>query len=117
LRNGTPKAISIRAMDIIKPVSLYFDKIAELALALLKKLPPEVSAEIRHAGIYVSGGISGIYGLDKYYENKFGIKINIADNGLMAVALGGGIALGDNELLKKSPKDSLDTEFELFAVK
>jgi rod shape-determining protein MreB len=101
LRNGTPKAISIRAMDIIKPVSLYFDKIAELALALLKKLPPEVSAEIRHAGIYVSGGISGIYGLDKYYENKFGIKINIADNGLMAVALGGGIALGDNELLKK----------------
>lgn len=101
LRNGTPKAISIRAMDLHKPVSLYFDKIAELALTVLKKLPPEVSAEIRHSGIYVSGGISDIYGLDRYYEDKFGIKINIAENGLMSVALGGGIALGDNELLKK----------------
>ena len=30
----------------------------------------------------------------------------------MAVALGGGIALGDNELLKKSPKYSLKSEAE-----
>ena len=101
LKTGTPRAISLRAMDIFEPVSQYFDKICELAITVLKKLPPEVSAEIRHSGIYVSGGISEIYGLEKYYSEKFGMKINVADNGLMSVALGGGIALGDNELLKK----------------
>jgi hypothetical protein len=29
------------------------------------------------------------------------MKINIAENGLMSVALGGGIALGDKEILNK----------------
>ncbi len=98
---GTPRSISLRAMDIIEPVSKYFDKISELALTVLKKLPPEVSAEIRHAGIYISGEASSLYGLDKYYNEKFGMKINVAENGLMSVALGGGVALGDGELLKK----------------
>ncbi len=101
LKTGAPKAISVKALDIFEPVARYFDKIAELALAVLKKLPPEVSAEIRHAGIYVSGGASSIYGLEKYFTDKFGMKVNVAENGLMSVALGGGVAIGDNVLLKK----------------
>ncbi len=101
VKTGTPRAISLRAMDILEPVSKYFDKISELAMTVLKKLPPEVSAEIRHAGIYLSGECSATYGLDKYYGDKFAMKINIADNPQMAVALGGGVALGDAGLLKK----------------
>ncbi len=101
VKSGTPRAISLRAMEILEPVSKYFDKISELALTVLRKLPPEVSAEIRHAGVYIAGEGSSIYGLEKYYGDKFGMKINIADNGLMSVALGGGVALGDDELMKK----------------
>ena len=101
LKTGTPRAISIRALDLIEPLKLYFDKIAELAISVLKKLPPEVSAEIRHSGIYVSGGASAVYGLEQYYTDKFKMKINVAENGLMSVALGGGIAMGNNDLLKK----------------
>ncbi len=101
IRTGTPRAISLRAMDIFEPVSKYYSKIAELALTVLRKLPPEVSAEIRHAGVYVSGLGCSLYGLEKYYGDKFGMKINIADNAHMSVALGGGVALGDPNLLKK----------------
>ncbi len=101
LKTGAPRSVSIKAMDIIEPVSKYYDKIAELAIAVLKKLPPEVCAEIRHAGIYVSGVASTAYALEKYYSGKFGMKINVAENGAMAVALGGGIAMGDAHLLKK----------------
>lgn len=101
IRTGAPRAISVKAMEITEPIKNYFDKIAEIAMSVLKKLPPEVSAEIRHSGIYVSGGVSCVYGLDEYYGEKFGIKVNVAENGLTAVALGGGIALGDSALLKK----------------
>ena len=101
IESGTPRSVSIRAMDLIKTVSGYYDKVAELALELLKKLPPEVSAEIRHEGLYVSGGASAVYGLSKYYSDMFGMKINVSENGLMDVALGGGIAVGNEELLKK----------------
>lgn len=101
LKSGAPRSISIKAMDIKEPVSKYYDKIAELAISVLQKLPPEVSAEIRHAGVYVSGVASSVYGLEKYYGDKFGMKINVAEHGTMAVALGGGIAIGNSELLKK----------------
>ena len=98
---GTPKAISIKAMDIIEPIKAYYDKIAEIAMTVLKKLPPEVSAEIRRAGIYVSGSASSVYGLSKYYEEKFKMQINVAENATYSVAMGGGVALGSNEMLKK----------------
>ena len=101
IESGTPRSVSITAKDLVKTVSVYYDKIAELAVELLKKLPPEVSAEIRHEGIYVSGAASSVYGLEKYYTDKFGMKINVAENGLMSVALGGGIAVGNDELMKK----------------
>ncbi len=101
LRTGAPKSISLVARDILTPVQKYFDKVSELALAVLKKLPPEVSAEIRHAGVYIAGLGASLHGLTKYYEDIFEMQINVAENALMAVALGGGVAVGDKDLLKK----------------
>ncbi len=101
VKTGAPKALSLKAKDIIVPVKKYFDKIADLANSVLKKLPPEVSAEIRHAGIYVSGVGASVYDLSKYYSNIFEMQINVAENSVMSVALGGGVAVGDNDLLKK----------------
>ena len=101
LKTGSPRSISVKAMDIQQPIKQYYDKIYELATAVLKKLPPEVCAEINHAGIYVSGIAASIYGLEKYYTNKFSMKTNIAENSEMSVALGGGIAISDSSLLKK----------------
>lgn len=98
---GTPKSVSIKAMDILQPIKKYYDKIAEISTSVLKKLLPEVSAEVRHAGIYISGVGAEVYGLEKYYLDKFNIPIKIADNPRYSVALGGGIVIGNNELLKK----------------
>lgn len=101
LKTGAPRSISIKAMDIQEPIKKYYDKVHELATAVLKKLPPEVCAEISHSGIYVSGIASSMYGLEKYYSKKFSMKTNVAENGAMAVALGGGIAISDASILKK----------------
>ncbi len=101
LNSGAPMSLTIKAMDILVPIKRYYDKIAEIVNSVLTKLPPEVLAEIRYSGIYVSGVASNIFGLSKYYNNKFDIKINVADNGKLAVAVGGGIALSDPTILKK----------------
>ena len=101
IKTGTPKSVSLRALDIYEPVRRYFDKIAELAMAVMVKLPPEVSAEIRHAGIYVSGSAAQVYGLEKYYSDKFKMQINVAENPDMVVALGGGTVVASAELIKK----------------
>lgn len=98
---GTPKSISVRAMDVAEPVKRYYDKIAEIAMSVLKKLPPEVSAEIRHGGIYVSGEASNVYGLKNYFEQKFDMPVYVSSDAPYSVALGGGVILGDSDLLKK----------------
>ena len=98
---GAPKSISLRALDIATPIKQYYDKIAEIAMSVLKKLPPEVSAEIRHGGIYVSGDSSNVYGLKHYFEQKFEMPVYVSPDATYAVALGGGVVLGDGELLKK----------------
>ncbi len=99
--DGNPMALSVRAMELFEPIKCYYDKIAELSLSVLRKLPPEVSAEIRHSGIYVSGIGSTVYSLEKYYTDKFKMQVNVAKNGMMNVALGGGAVLADNSLRKK----------------
>ncbi len=101
LNTGTPKAINLRAIDIQEAVKPYYDKISELAMDVLVKLPPEVSAEIRHSGVYVSGVGADVYGLEAYLNKKFNMKVNIAENADLVVALGGGIAVGNQQLLKK----------------
>ena len=106
IETGAPKSLSIRAADIAQPIFKYYDKIFELAGAVLKKLPAEVSAEIRHAGIYLSGVGSLTYGLQAYYEQKFSLPIKICENSEYAVAIGGGVAMGNRSLLKKIAIDN-----------
>ena len=101
LKTGEPRSLSIKAMDVQEPIKNYYDKIYELSSSVLKKLPPEVCAEIRYSGIHVAGVGATIYGLEKYYTEKFAIGINVAENPEMSVALGGGIAMGDARILKK----------------
>ena len=101
VKTGAPCSKSIKAGDIYEPVRKYFDKIFELIVSMLKKLPPEVSAEIRHAGVYLSGVGANLHGLKKYYEKMLGVQVNIAENPESAVAIGGGTAIGDKDLLKK----------------
>jgi rod shape-determining protein MreB len=101
IKTGTPMSLNVKACDLFEPVKDYYDKIAEIAMSVLKKLPPEVSAEVHHSGVYIGGQGSLVYGLEKYYSDIFDMQINIAQNGKMAVALGGGAVLADNDLRKK----------------
>ena len=101
IKTGTPKSLSVKASELVLPVKKYYDKVAEVAMAVLTKLPPEVSAEIRHSGVYVSGVGASVYGLKKYYSEKFDIKINLAENNEYSVAIGGGILVSDKVRTQK----------------
>ena len=101
VKSGTPLALSVKACDLFEPMKIYYDKIADIALSVLKKLPPEVAAEVRHSGIYIGGVSSMVYGLKRYYEEKFDMQINLAENGATCVALGGGVAIANSSISKK----------------
>lgn len=98
---GEVRMLTLKSADIMQPIKQYFDKIAQISMSLLTKLPPETTAEIRRSGVYVAGIMSRTYGLEKYYNDTFGFNVNIAENGQFSVAIGGGIAIADKDILKK----------------
>ncbi len=101
VESGVPKTMTIRAMDIVKPVKNFYDSIIDIAMSVIVKLPPEVSSEIRHVGICLAGDGAMTYGLDKYFADRFGMHVKVADHADMVCALGGGFALGNRSLLNR----------------
>lgn len=101
LYTGKPRAENLKSSDIIKPITAFFDKIFQITEMVMAKLPAEVSADVRRAGVYLSGGVSKTAGLEEYFYDKMGIRANVSDSGQFAVANGGGVVLNDKKLLER----------------
>lgn len=101
IESGKPRSVSVSASDVLLPVAAFFDKIFEIASMVMAKLPAEVSAEIRRSGVYFSGGVSRFPGLDGYFREHMAIRANVFEDPEMTAAIGGGILLGNEKLLKK----------------
>ncbi|MBE7091124.1 MAG: hypothetical protein E7363_04325 [Clostridiales bacterium] len=98
---GRPCSISLNSQDVLEPMRLYFDRIAEVIHMVLSKLPAEVSAEIRHAGIMICGGTSKVAGATEYLAEKLEMDVVSGDNPELAAVVGAGIIAGDKELAKQ----------------
>jgi len=99
ITSGRPRSVSVTAESINYPIKIYIDKIIEYTENVLSKLPAEVSAEIRHTGIYLSGGTAKLAGIGNYFSKKLNMNVNVAEDSDMSVVQGGGVAIGNNEIL------------------
>ena len=63
------------------------------ALKKNRKTPPELYADIVTNGIYLAGGGALLRGLNKRLTDKMNIPFHIAEDPLLSVAKGTGIAL------------------------
>ncbi len=99
--SGRPKAISISSADMQMPICTFFDKIFQIVGMVMAKLPAEVAADIRRSGVYFSGGVSKIVGLEEYFYKKMGMRANLSGRSEVAALYGAGFLTTDNKLLKK----------------
>ena len=96
---GLPLEIEVTSQDIIQ--SLYNEamKIVTEIKDILEKTPPELIEDISQRGIYLTGGGSLLYGMDKLIQKYTGIKVMIAEDAVSCVALGTGKALNNLDLI------------------
>ena len=84
LVTGLPKTIVVTSDETLEALQ-------EPALhSVLERTPPELAADIFDRGIVLTGGGSLLSGLDALIEEKTGINTMIAEEPLMAVAIGTG---------------------------
>ncbi|MDE6755689.1 MAG: rod shape-determining protein [Muribaculaceae bacterium] len=88
-----PMEIPVSYQEISHCIEKSISKIEAAVLSALEQPPPELYADIVHNGIWLAGGGALLRGLDKRLTDKIGIQFHVADEPLLAVAKGTGVAL------------------------
>jgi rod shape-determining protein MreB len=98
---GVPKTIEVNSSEIRDALSEPVNAILNAIKESLEKTPPELAADIVDKGIVLAGGGTLLTNLDILIREETGLPVMIADDPLGAVAMGGGKALDELDLLKQ----------------
>ena len=56
--------------------------------SMIERTPPEISSEILHNGIYLTGGASFTSGVDQFFANEVNVRVNTTTSAQKTVAAG-----------------------------
>ena len=93
--NGLPKDITLTSSELIETLSALVQEIIEEIRVIFEKTPPELAADIKKKGIYISGGGALLRGIDKKISSGLNLKVTVAEDPLNAVINGIGVLLND----------------------
>ncbi len=93
MMTALPMEVPVSYQEISHCIEKTISKIEAAVLAALEQTPPELYADLVRNGIYLAGGGALLRGLDKRFTDKIGIQFHIAEDPLLSVARGTGVAL------------------------
>ena len=92
-----PMEVPVSYQEISHCIEKSISRIEAAVLQALDETPPELYSDIVMNGIFLAGGGAMLRGLDKRLTDKIGIQFHIAEDPLLAVAKGTGVALNNIE--------------------
>ena len=101
---GLPRAVTVSSTEMTEAIRPTLLQIVGAAKGVLEETPPELASDIIDKGIVMSGGTSLLNNLDKLFTEITGVPCHVAENPLLCVAQGTGIALENIDLYKRSIK-------------
>ncbi len=93
LITGLPHTITITQPEIEESLHESIYKIIKATTNVLEQTPPELSADIVHKGIVLTGGGAMLQGLPELLTKELEVPVFIADSPLTCVAEGTGVLL------------------------
>lgn len=99
---GLPKTITISSNEITKAMTEELEKIILAIRAVLEQTPPELSSDIIDRGMVLTGGGALLRNLDKLLTKVIGVPCVVAEEPMLCVARGTGIALDNLDEYKRS---------------
>ncbi|OKL38667.1 rod shape-determining protein [Pontibacter flavimaris] len=93
LMSGLPKQVMVSYQEVAYYLDKSITKIEEAILKTLEITPPELSSDIHHSGIFLTGGGALLRGLDKRIASRTKLPVHVADEPLLSVVKGTAIAL------------------------
>lgn len=100
--SGLPKTVTVTSDDITEAIQEELEGIISAVKLVLQNTPPELSADVIDKGIVLSGGSSLLRNMDRLIAQATGVPAYTAEDALLCVAKGTGVALENLESYKRS---------------
>lgn len=99
---GLPRSITVSSDDVTEAIQNELEVIISAVKKVLQKTPPELSADIMDKGIVLTGGSALLRNIDQLISRTTGVSAYVADDAMLCVAKGTGIALDNLDSYKRS---------------
>lgn len=100
--SGLPRMIQLSQGEITEAIMPTLHQIIVTVKSVLEETPPELAADIIDKGIVMAGGSSLLKNFDKLMTQMTGVVCHVAEDPLLCVVRGTGVALENIELYKRS---------------
>ncbi len=102
LLTGLPRSITIKTNEVTDAITNILRSVVQAVKTVLRETPPELSADVMDKGMILSGGGALLRNLDALLTEATGVPAYIAEDPLLCVAKGTGVALENLEVYKRS---------------
>lgn len=99
---GLPRTIELTEVMVNEAISPVLMDIISGVKGVLEQTPPELASDIIDKGVIMAGGTSLLRNLDKLMTKITGVPCHVAEDSLLCVVRGTGVALENIELYKRS---------------
>jgi rod shape-determining protein MreB len=100
--SGLPRSTEIKTNEIVKALAAPLRDMVKAIKDVLQETPPELAADIIDQGIIMTGGSSLLRNLPELVFRRTGVKAQLAEEPLLCVAKGTGLALEHLDVYKKT---------------
>ena len=99
---GLPKTVTISTNQVVEAISEELKEMVRAVKTVLQDTPPELASDIIDKGMIMTGGTAMLRNLDHYISAAVGVPCYVAEEPLLCVAKGTGVALDHLDSYKKS---------------
>ena len=100
--SGLPRSTEIKTNEIVKAISKELRDMVKAIKDVLQETPPELAADIIDQGIIMTGVSSLLRNLPELVFRRTGVKAQLAEDPLLCVVKGTGLALDHLDVYKKT---------------
>lgn len=100
--NGLPKTVLLEEAALTEAIRPILLDIVKGVKDVLEQCPPELASDIIDKGIVMSGGTSLLANFDKLMTEMTGVPCHVAEDSLLCVVRGTGVAMENIELYKRT---------------
>jgi rod shape-determining protein MreB and related proteins len=102
LTDGSAKAVEISSTKVREALEPVLSEIITGVRRVIEDSQPDVTADIYHTGIILTGGGALLNGMAERLQKELGLHVVVADDPLCAVAYGAGRLLEEPERLQRA---------------